>query len=293
MPADLKADVQQTCHRMQCLFGKVAIHEAALQHGKDARHRFQGSLLLSCFILSMSVRSATYGSTFLSALASAVSIVTPPDIREAAVDAVKEMHASRRLPSKSTLGRLRFRMDIVIMLFWRSRFQTWFETAVSKVHIFLGIDASPQGGRDYEMILLRILEKEHMPQLFENVLILEQISMSMSIDELLADIDELKRLMKDIRERLIDHCLPPVVLGAGSGSLARRCSKLVHAFMLELGSFSLVSRVLASVCCMCSDYGSESLLSKTLPVPIRELAPWFSEPAGAQEMNVEQRFVED
>ena len=72
--------------------------------------------------------------------------------------------SSTKVMNKSRLSRSRFLVDASFMLLWRERLTA----ALSSPHgsaFFLMTDSSPQFNRDYQVTLLRKVDRVNMPQM--------------------------------------------------------------------------------------------------------------------------------
>lgn len=277
----LQDKIASVCHSMQSFFGQVALQDAVLR--RKGRQRFSGITMLHAFILSMTVRTSTSGPPFITALKSAVGLAVPPTDRDAAQEYVESLAKCNGIPSRSLLGKLRFRVEMTYMLTMEEEWEQYLsgEGCV----IFLGLDSSPQGGRDYLMTVLRIVRKDALCDLFGCILLLENhCDQELTVQEFLAEADGMESLCKEIASYWVDHVLPPTAKGAAAGTLGHICSKLTHSFRLECGNFQRTAAAIKSVEFSLADYGTESLISKTDPaeLPLHKLCPWFEEPEEKQ-----------
>ena len=67
------------------------------------------------------------------------------------------------LPSKSVISRLRGRMDVCFMVVLRRRLGEMMSSG--GVVVYPGIDSSPQAGRDYQMVVLDIVQRSKLAEL--------------------------------------------------------------------------------------------------------------------------------
>ena len=137
------------------------------RHGKRSKNQAFGlTYLIKCFLLSQSLRSASQLKT---ALHSAAGIILPKQasqIMQAALDT-----NSNSVPSAAAISKARGRIDVSWMLVWRDRFKEMFDGAGAV--IYLGTDSSPQGGRDYQIVVLDIVKKQDLAELHTAVMRLE------------------------------------------------------------------------------------------------------------------------
>ena len=133
------------------------------------------------------------------------------------------------LPSPTTLSRLRGRIDTSFMLAMRGRIHDMIKSG--GLVLYPAVDSSPQGGRDYEIVVLNILRKATLPLLYQDVVALESRGV-MTVGDRLATWQEDVALMARIRDRIIHHMVPPGFLGTGRTSLAMKFKVTFHCLML-------------------------------------------------------------
>ena len=75
------------------------------------------------------------------------------------------------LPSQSTLSRLRGRIDVAYMLVTRILIKTWLEGR--GLVMYPVVDSSPQGGRDYELMVLYFTRRAVLARLHHRIRDLE------------------------------------------------------------------------------------------------------------------------
>ena len=104
--------------------------------------------LLRCFMLSQSLKN---DKELRLVCEQALAIVCP---RGHASQYLQQVLADQSLPSASTISRTRARIDTTWMIVFRQTMARMI--AAGGVSIFIAWDASPQGGRDYQMAVLDV-----------------------------------------------------------------------------------------------------------------------------------------
>ena len=73
------------------------------------------------------------------------------------------------------------------------------------------------------------------------------------------------------------HIHPPAALGSGRAQLVHKIHAMLHVLLLEVGTWPDVSRYLATVRGVCTDYGTESKLADTQDIDVTNMFPWCAE----------------
>eukprot|EP00972_Heterocapsa_arctica_P111591 16426936-Heterocapsa_arctica.AAC.1 len=128
-------------------------------HGKVRSQAFSILYLIRCFLLCQSLTSAAALKTAMCHAARLVMPSKAADIMEGALD-----NDNSTAPSPATVSRLRGRIDVSWMLIWRDRIQTWLDSN-GGLAVYPGTDSSPQGGRDYQILVLDFIPRAAMPEL--------------------------------------------------------------------------------------------------------------------------------
>jgi hypothetical protein len=81
-------------------------------------------------------------------------------------------------------------------------------------------------------------------------------------------------LMAKLRDSLVLHRMPPVVLGSGRGQTIHKFCAIMHSFFLETGTAARLQRFCGEVHTVTSDLGVEFSLTAVQPVPVTSLLPW-------------------
>ena len=98
----------------------------------------------------------------------AAHLLLPPHVAQ---EIISLMEAGVQMPSASVISRLRGRIDVCWMLVFRDRLHDMLQTG--GVLVYPATDASPQAGRDYQMVVLNIIRRSVLPELLSGVLDLE------------------------------------------------------------------------------------------------------------------------
>lgn len=128
-------------------------------HGqlKSRSKAYDAFYLIKCFLLCDVLSSASH---LKKALYHASRILLPPRAASIVQEALDKPNAA--VPSPSTISRLRGRIDVVWMMIWSARSTKWLQTGVV---IYGATDSSPQGGRDYQILVMDYLPRDVLPQL--------------------------------------------------------------------------------------------------------------------------------
>ena len=183
--------------------------------------------------------------------------------------------------NSSLISRLRFRLDFAYMQFMRRKFKHWLSPEDGGAVIYAMVDASPQGGRDYEMLLVNVVRRADLRDLQSAISTLDAMA-AMGVcdgrldDNMIADEQEMMSIIKGMIHR---HIFPPVVLGVGKGrsTLSLRFSKVLHALFLETGSLSLCSELYKSIPSWLTDYGTEVGFGRVSTIEAAQCLPWHAD----------------
>lgn len=150
---------------------KLSLHTTAFQGFIDELRGYlhtNGSLksrskaydllyLMRCFFLCDVLSSAA---NLKRALHAASRVLLPP--RAASIIQASLDVKGAAVPSPSTISRLRGRIDVAWMLVWRARISEWLKQGLI---IYPSTDGSPQGGRDFQILVLDFVPRQDLPQL--------------------------------------------------------------------------------------------------------------------------------
>ena len=162
------------------------------------------------------------------------------------------------------------------------------------VSIHLLADASPQGGRDYELLFLNILPRAKLPDLYDDIRALEGLC-RMGIEERIRYADQEKELFERIQDAITTHTAPPVLLGGGKSrsTLAIKFRAVLHALFLIGGPFSMLEKLLKGIHTWTSDFGTEAGFSLIEPVALKKIFDYLEAPGGVEEPDMAPLERED
>ena len=140
------------------------------------------------------------------------------------------------------------------------------------------IDASPQGGRDFELMLLNIIQTDNLAHLHHRI---EQLQgfQSMPLQDRIDQESNERDAMDSIRNCVMWHTAPPVLLGTGHGrsTLALKFHAFLHAIMLIAGHGFNLQRFVKSIHSWVTDYGTEVGFADIKKVKLSTIFPYLSE----------------
>ena len=143
-----------TCHASE-MRGTLMMQSKCVDTGRNRSYDIY--YLIRCFLLCDSLRSPHL---LKRALYDASSLLLPKGAAKAVQYALD--NDELRLPASSTISRLRGRVDVAWMMVWRERIAKWLQDGLV---IFPGTDSSPQGGRDYQVLVLDIACRANLPEI--------------------------------------------------------------------------------------------------------------------------------
>ena len=158
--ADKLADLHLHLSSLQHFTDEMREHNLGNKYGMLNGKGYAIWYLLETFFLSQMIgNSQRLGSV----LQKSVRLVLPA----ACTDTLNpDFMSGRMVPSSATISKLRGTVDATWMLVWRDRLKEWLRHGVT---IFSGTDSSPQGGRDYQILMLDITQKPAMPDLHVHI----------------------------------------------------------------------------------------------------------------------------
>ena len=188
-------------------------------------------------------------------------------------------------PSQSQISRWRLLLDAACMMQTRLRRQEDWMQGRSSVR-WMMVDSSPQGGRDYELV---VLGQAYLDDL-QHALSLMDVMKNKSLERESYEDDEVfsaeqQELQGTLEQLLVLERPPPVVLGSGRTSLPDKFSATAHALFLETGSSDCLTRLTSEIVSCTSDLGTEFNIVRVEGAKLSELFPWFSEDMDMAEGN--------
>ena len=128
------------------------------------RVRYHVGSLLQYFFLAGFLRN---DSVIRPVLELAVQSALPPDVSASALKFIRgDEGPGLRIPSASTISRIRFKVDVAWMLLFREQLKGMLDSG--GVSIFAQTDATAQAGRQYQMIILNIVRHKDLDELFKD-----------------------------------------------------------------------------------------------------------------------------
>ena len=221
--------------------------------------------LINCFLLCDMLKS---DADLRATLQLACKIVLPKHVCDAVLKLFQE--EDRPVPSKSTISRLRLRVDVSFMLMTRDWLRAQLQLGGVVVHAM--VDSSPQGGHDYELLSLSITPKSKLRSLHVDMLRLEH-ARGKSLQERDDWFDEEQAIMSRIRDAIHLVMAPPALLGLGKGrsTLALKFRATVHAMLLLAGTDKRFEEFVSSIQTWVSDLGTESGFANVGRIPLTSL----------------------
>ena len=185
-----------------------------------------------------------------------------------------QMVEQHGFPGRSQISRWRLLLDAAFMLQVRAERRLHWQQGQRFVR-WMMVDSSPQGGRDYELIVMSRALVADLP----HALSLLEIMHNMCLDRENCDPEEFQaeqeRLQCEIRHMLALERPPPVVLGSGRTSLPDKFAATAHALYLETGSITDLALLAEEVASCTSDLGTEFNIVRVAGARPLELLPWL------------------
>ena len=128
----------------------------------DKRKKHAPLFLLNMFCVCKQLKS---DSALYKALLFATRAALPPHLVASQLRVLERLS----LPGPSLMSRLRLKLDCAYMMHMRQQWADWLHDGCV---IYVGSDASPQGGRNYEMVVLRIVLQKFLPDMHCHIVFL-------------------------------------------------------------------------------------------------------------------------
>ena len=160
---------------------------------------------------------------------------------------------------------------------------------------YLQLDSSPQAGRDYLNIITCSVDKKALPRmLFESWRMQRQAADGLRyffeapgvVSE--SAVEAHTAAQKFLREHLVLHRCPTVLIGMGRASLGHKAQALAHALRLEQETMADLSVHVSEFHSFAPDFGVESLFGHLQPISAQELLPYWERPGRLPRVEVEQ-----
>ena len=245
-------------------------HLGQAQHGRG--RTFNIYLLLNCFWTCGFLRS---DDALRNSVELACRLALPPSAAEALLASWRTQ--ARLVPSKSTMSRLRLKIDVAYMLLTRQRLQALMDDGGHIVYPM--VDASPQGGSDYELMLLSMVRRKDLAQMQHDIATLEKMRF-LSLEERIQSQSKERELMLNISKGIMWHVAPLVLLGMGKGrsGLPSKFRAVVHTLMLMVGHWRPLEALIKSIHSWVSDYGTEVAIPDVEKILLSEISAYLKDP---------------
>ena len=240
--------------------------------GQHSNRAYNVRHLINCFVLSGLLRNDR---DMKGALTTAARVVVPQGLAPVIEQCIRVGQLGRDIPSPTTLNRVRGRIDVSWMLLWRDRLRQWLPNGIS---IYIGVDGSPMGGRDYEVVLLDLVKDEDLPGMLTKWGDIASVMQMADIDEQMQLIEEQYECMDWLRQRIRTHTAPSVQLGMGKNraSLALKFSAIVHSLFLLAPTLWDLEAITKSIVTWVTDYGTERSLGRIKKISIDKVLPFLA-----------------
>ncbi len=175
------------------------------------------------------------------------------------------------MASPATLSRARLTVDVSLMMLMRERHDELLHASVPPV-VYILVDSSPQGGRNWELTELQIVRGEDI----RRAATYARELMTHYVDTF-EDAEHHDLLCQSLAQLFIRHVAPPAALGTRQSGLPMKLHAMVHSLRLECSSWATCAQLCASVCGICSDMGTEMEVNRVDDIKLDE-SFWYWEP---------------
>lgn len=163
-------DLHDWASALQVLSDRLRLPDGRTQ-AESFGHRYNIVTLVNAFWACGHLKA---DATLLEASCWILRTCLPPVVADSLVQRFQKEESPTILPSKSLISKLRGRVDVAWMLTFRAELARMISD--HGVCIFPFVDSSPQGGRDYEIVVLNVIDKGVLPKLHCCVAFLESRS---------------------------------------------------------------------------------------------------------------------
>ncbi|CAK0890320.1 unnamed protein product [Prorocentrum cordatum] len=244
---------------------KMLCHKAA-REGNGARSKYDAIEIVNMFNASQFLKNDAH---LKRACFWAIRSVLPPELAHEYCVSLEMESVTGRFPHKSTLSRMRGRVDVAWMLTARDLFQNMLD--VDGIVVFPIPDSSPQGGRDYENAVLTIISRQNLVALRGLSSDLDRRNNTMTVEQRAADWTSEALIVKKIEEKIMRHVAPAVQLGFGRTNLSAKFHAIMHQLFLLSPSVDHFCKLVGSVPVWLSDQGTESGLARIEPIAVQDV----------------------
>ena len=268
---DIVCSLRQHVHETRSAF-RVG---DAVRSGCEAYDVFY---LINCFLFCNVLKA---DQDLRKAIELACKVVLPKHM----CDSILELFRTedRPIPHMSTISRFRLKLDVAAMLLTRD----WLHKLLQQrggIISHIMVDASPQGGHDYELLSVCIAAKHDLPAIHVDILRLEQ-ARSMPLCDREEWLSEEQEIMSRLRSKIHQLTPPPTLLGMGKGraTLAFKFQTAIHSLHLVAGPGKNLQQFIQSIQTWLSDLGTEAGFSQVRKMPLRSLLPYLEIDGRAQD----------
>ena len=172
------------------------------------------------------------------------------------------------MPSAATMSRMRFTMDLGLMLYTRQKFADLLACDNAMPAVYISADASPQAGREWNMIEAYIIPPSRLAAAAKTSDYLCNTVHLPQTHDLHACRAEAQGRLLNVKKH---HVFPAIAVGSRAASTAHKLTTLMHALYLDLGAAGVECALQATVA-FTTDFGTEHLLSSVPRLPQEVLA---------------------
>ena len=193
-----------------------------------------------------------------------IETVLPGKLRQVALSMLDHIPS----PSPAALSRWRFLIDAAFMMWTRAANVRDFNAGVKWVH-WIMVDASPQGGRNYELAIVCSCRVDDLPEAMRLSTLLSSLSREVPSNE---ELESERKLISELRSLFHMHRPPPVVLGQGRSTTTNKFCALLHAMFLDTGGVyrcEVFRDFLRGILVPTTDFGDEYGIASISPLPVK------------------------
>ncbi|CAK0791682.1 unnamed protein product [Prorocentrum cordatum] len=245
--------------------GDKMLRRKAAREGKGARSKHDAIEIVSAFNASQFLKNDAH---LKRACFWAIRSVLPPELAHEYCVSLEMESVTGRSPHKSTLSRMRGRVDVAWMLTARDLFQNMLD--VDGIVVFPIPDSSPQGGRDCENAVLTIISRQNLVALRGLSSDLDRRNSTMTVEQRAADWTSEALIMKKVEEKIMRRVAPAVQLGFGRTNLSAKFHAIMRQLFLLSPSVDHFCKLVGSVPVWLSDQGTESGLARIEPIAVQD-----------------------
>ena len=181
------------------------------------------------------------------------------------------------LPSASQISESQIQIDAALCSYFKRKFEAWSE---GNCCVYMWADSSPQGGTDWLMSMMRIIEGSKLAGCVQAATFLEEslsdlaklTTGSEAVDELAErSANRIEEIIQErhaagcfLKENIILHRQIPMALGTGTGAanLDQKLLCMCKKFIAETHRPSLTRAIMHCIRAFCTDLGTESAFAE-------------------------------